>query len=131
MVRPLEPKVLVYAGSGNAAAFGYTVEETWELAQRVVTYAMTDFPDIRIYLLAPHPRRDETEQSISFKDSYREKVIAFCAEHPNCTVVDPRSYEPLLRKDIFVDDGVHFTQEGYDLYGEFYRQVLKEELQKY
>ena len=131
MVRPLEPKVLVYAGSGNATAFGYTVEETWELAQRVVTYAMTDFPDIRIYLLAPNPRRDETEQSIAFKDAYREKVIAFCAEHPNCTVVDPRAYEPLLRKDIYVDDGVHYTQQGYDIYRDFFREVLRDELAQF
>jgi len=51
MVKPLEPKVLVYGCAlGNGLAFGYSVEETWELAQRVIAYAKTDFPDIHIYI---------------------------------------------------------------------------------
>ena len=58
-------------------------------------------------------------------------VIAFCAEHHNCTVVDPRAYEPLLRKDIYVDDGVHYTQQGYDIYRDFFREVLRDELAQF
>ena len=131
MVRPLEPKVLVYAGSGNATAFGYSAEETWELAQRVLMYALTDFPDIRIYLMGANPRREETETGMAFKAVYNAKAREFCMSHPNCFYHDPREYAPLLRKDIFVEDGVHFTQEGYDIYGDFFREVLKDELAKY
>ena len=36
MVRPLEPKVLVYHPMGNFSSFGYSAEEAWELGQRVV-----------------------------------------------------------------------------------------------
>ena len=39
--------------------------------------------------------------------------------------------EQFNQKDIFVEDGVHFNQAGYDLYADFYREKLKEELAKY
>ena len=131
MVRPLEPKVLVYSGSGNARAFDYTAEETWELAQRVLVYALTDFPDIRIYVMGANARRGETEETDSFKKAYNAKAQEFCRAHPNCIYTDPREYEPLLRQDIYVEDGVHYTQEGYDLYGDFFRQVLRDELAQF
>ena len=44
---------------------------------------------------------------------------------------DPLSHEPLFAKDIYVSDGVHFNQKGYDIYADFYREVLKDELAKY
>ena len=50
MVRPLEPKVLVYTSHANGPSFGYSDEESWELAQRVIAWARTDFPGIKIYL---------------------------------------------------------------------------------
>ena len=59
MIRPLAPKVLVYTFYGNGRAFGYSTEENWELAQRVIAYAKTDFPDIHIYLCGLNPRRDD------------------------------------------------------------------------
>ena len=36
MVKPLCPKVLVYGSYGNGAAFGYSDDESWFLAQRVI-----------------------------------------------------------------------------------------------
>ncbi|MBQ9801759.1 MAG: hypothetical protein IJW51_01640 [Clostridia bacterium] len=45
--------------------------------------------------------------------------------------MDKMNYKPLHRDDIFVADGVHFNQEGYDIYAEFYREVLKDELAKF
>ena len=131
MVRPLEPKVLVYAGSGNARAFDYTAEETWELAQRVLMYALTDFPDIRIYVLGTNSRVGDTEANAHFKNTYNELAQEFCRSHPNCIYTDPREFEPLKREDIYVEDRVHFTQEGYDIYGEFFRQVLRDELAQF
>lgn len=131
MVRPLEPKVLVYSSTANSISFGYSAEETWELAQRVIVYALTDFPDIRIYLQGANPSRDPTEKGIKFREEYNPKLKAFADSTPNCFFIDPFDYAPLLQKDIYVEDGVHFNQKGYDLYGEFYRQALKDELQKY
>ena len=132
MVRPLKPKVLVYTFFGNAKAFGYSVEENWELAQRVIAYARTDFPDIRIYLIGAHRIQKpwnycEEQNALRFNSLLRN----FADNTPNCKFADVLDYKPLQRDDIFVEDGVHYNQEGYDIYAEFYKEVLKDELDKY
>lgn len=132
LVRPLAPKVLVYAFHGNAAAFGYSVEENWELAQRVIAYAMTDFPDIKIYLVGAH-RKKAPYNASELGNARRFDMLLrnFAAETPNCYFIDVLNYAPLDRDDIFVEDGVHFNQDGYDIYAELYREALKDELSRY
>ena len=132
MVRPLAPKVLVYTFFGNAKAFGYSIEENWELAQRVIAYARTDFPDIKIYLIGAHRQQKEYNVSeLGNAKRFDSLLRNFADDTPNCYFVSPMDYEPLNRTDIFVDDGVHYNQTGYDIYAEFYKEVLKNELSEY
>ena len=130
-VRPLNPKVLVYTSHANGPSFGYSDEESWELAQRVIAWAKTDFPGIRIYLVGAHPSRDQTEENIEAKRRYNRTVKDFAEKTENCFFLDVLERPELRQKDIFVEDGVHFNQAGYDLYEAFYREALKEELAKY
>ena len=131
-IRPLEPKVLVYSFTGNGSAFGYSIEESWELAQRVIAYARTDFPDIRIYISGFNPSfKDFTCVQLEQIKRFSSWMQAFVSITPNCHFFEPLSYEPLLRKDIYVEDGVHFNKEGYALYAEFFRQQLKAELDEF
>ena len=128
------------AAFGNDISFGYTPQETMMLLSRVILYAQTDFPGIRIYLCGAGiglktvgmPRWDAA------KAEFNGLAKAFCESHENCTFVDaaqsPLFYEKAedvgdpskVRKDIFVRDLTHFNQQGYDLYGEFFREVLKD-----
>ena len=128
MIRPLNPKVLVYTSHANGPSFGYSDEESWELAQRVIAYAQIDFPGIHIYLVGAHPSRDQTPEDIEKKRKYNQMVKAFAEATPNCKFLDVLEYAPLDRKDIYIEDGVHFNQEGYDLYAGFYKEALKDEL---
>ena len=130
-VRPLEPKVLVYSFTGNGRSFGYTDEESFEIAQRVIAYALTDFPGIHIYICGFNPSRDITPESIQEKKAFDERIRAFAEQIPNCTFVDVMNQEQFYRKDIYVEDGIHYNQKGYDLCTEFYREVLKEELKNF
>ena len=130
LIRPLEPRVLVYHSHGNSASFGYSPEEEWELAQRVIIWALTDFPDIRIYLCGVNPSKGMDEKKAQIRETYNGWLREFVAAHPNCHFIDPMSYEPLLRQDIYTDL-VHFNQEGYDLFAEFFRRALKDELAQY
>lgn len=124
----LAPKVLVYApGLSNGLAFDYTAEELWELAQRVMVYAKTDFPDLRIYLCGLNLFKDQREISKKYDGWLR----AFAEKFPDCRYVDVSNYEPLHRSDIFAADGKHFNAEGYRIYGELFKEVLKEELDQY
>ena len=131
MVRVLKPKVLVYApGYGNAATFGYSKEESWELGQRVLAYALTDFPDIHIYLEGTPANPKATEEILAQRVVYNEWLQKFAEETPNVTYVDKMNRMP-NDKSLYVEDLVHYNQKGYDLYAEFYREVLKDELAQF
>jgi len=128
MVKALEPKVLVYSpGLGNGIGFGYTAEELWQMAQRVMIYAKEDFPQLRIYLLGMNLWHKKSENAQKTDAWMRE----FAQEMPDCTYLDITNYEPLQRTDIYVADNVHFNQEGYLLYEEFFREKLREELDQF
>ena len=128
LIRPLEPKVLVYTSQANGPSFGYSDEESWELAQRVIAWARTDFPGLEIVLVGAYPSRDMTPENEAEKRRYNAMVKAFAEGTPNCRFIDVLDHEPFRRKDVYVEDGVHFNQTGYDLCAEFYKEALKEEL---
>lgn len=132
MIKPLEPKVLVYSvGTPNGRAFGYSNEESWMLAQRVIAYAKTDFPDIKIYLCGANPpKKDYNISELNNVKRLHSWMQAFAAETPNCFFIDCWSEEIASRKDVYVEDG-HFNQLGYDLYAEIFKKALADELAKY
>jgi len=132
MVRPLQPRVLVYSCFANASAFGYTPEETWELAQRVITYALTDFPGIHVYISGAGPARDISEEKMAVRLRFNGWVREFAEQTPGCYVADVLADCPaLLDPSMFVEDGVHFNPEGYKVYADYFRGVLRDELEKY
>jgi len=55
----------------------------------------------------------------------------FAEKTPNCTYLTLSTYTPIHRNDIYVEDHVHFNQEGYKIYAEFFKEALKEELDQY
>jgi len=131
MIRPLEPKVLVYSSHGNSESFGYTLEETWEIAQRVIAYALTDFPDIHVYISSANPQANMSDELIAKRKMYNSWLKEFAEKTPNCFYLDTFNYEPLNDPEIFVKDGVHFNQEGYERYAEFFKEALKDELARF
>lgn len=133
LIRPLEPKVLVYAPMGNYSSFGYSAEENWEIAQRVIVWAETDFPGIEIYLGGHGVSMGEPSFSKAEEIKRTNTAIkAFCDMAENRHFFNVREYEPFFgRNDIFVEDKVHFNQKGYDIYTEFFKEVLRDELKKY
>ena len=131
MIRPLEPKVLVYSGFGNGENFGYTTEETWEIAQRVIMYTLTDFPDCHVYLCAPNRRRNITAERLEMLAERDALLRDFAEKTPNCFFISAREYAPLIRDDIYVSDGIHFNSDGYAIYAEFFKEALREELDRF
>ena len=127
MVRPLAPSVLVYApGLGNSSRYGYTAAETWELAQRVIHYAKTDFPELKIYILGL-PSRYNSEAAKEFNNWMR----GFCQFFPDCRFIDLAKHKDLADPAIYCEDNVHFNNEGYIRYAEMFKQELADELAKF
>ena len=131
MVRPFEPKVLVYASHANGASFGYSQEEIWEIAQKVIMYTLTDFPDCRVYIVGAHPTKNMSDAERERKKLYDSWIIEFAEKTPNCSYINLLDHEPFCDPSVFLDDGVHFNRKGYDLCEEFYKEALKDELEKF
>jgi hypothetical protein len=131
MIRPLAPRVLVYGSWGNSEAFGYSNEEAFELAQRVVLYALTDFPNLRVYISGAMATHGMDERKLAHRREYSEMLRKFAEQTPRCTYFDPLSCKELGADDLFVEDGVHYNQKGYDVFADYYRNILKDELDLY
>ncbi len=128
LVRPLEPKVLVYSPMlGNGSCFGYTAEEMFELASRVVLYAKSDFPDLRVYLCGLSKNGLATEQGRWFNNNLRG--LAEMTE--GVKYVNEAGRKELNEPGLLMEDGVHFNNEGYRRYAEFFKDVLRDELAEF
>ncbi|MBQ4087867.1 MAG: hypothetical protein IJC78_06445 [Clostridia bacterium] len=131
MIRPLAPKVMVYESFANGESFGYTSEELFELAQRVVWYAKTDFPNINIYLCSGHNSKNMTEKRLEETKEYSGWLMELAKNTPNVFYIDVLNHPSMKRKDIYIEDGVHLNSLGYQLYAEVFKEALKDELVKY
>jgi len=132
MIKPLEPKVLVYCcAMGNGLAFGYSVDEIWEISQRVLAYAKTDFPDLQIYICGTLPKKDMKDSHIETRLSLDEKMRTYAKEHKDCHFIDIMGYAPMRSNDIFIEDGVHLNPHGYEIFTELFKEALRDELDNY
>ena len=131
MIRPYEPKALVYGCFGNSESFGYTNEEAWELAQRVIMYTLTDFPEAEVYLVSAVRCHDITDEQIKYRRQLNSYIKEFAEKTPRCHYLDAFDYAPLTENDIYIPDGVHFNEKGYAAFADFFTEALKDELAKF
>ena len=136
LVKPWNPRALVVQASGNDRGAGYDAGEVMFLQSRLLDWARHDFPGIRLYLCDRRPTATpRTPSGRSFGAEYNELVRAYCARHDDTTLVCHADcaalFEPGFqgdydhpRRDIFVEDQVHYNQAGYDIYRDFFRKVL-------
>lgn len=137
-VFPWKPRALVLRTFGNDLGAGYSPAEIMFLQARLCDYARHDFPGIRMYLLDAMPslKSRESRSARSFMKQYNELLAAYCAKHDDCVLVEESKIPDLYdspehvgdpnhyREELYCEDRVHFNQMGYDVYKEFFLQVL-------
>jgi len=131
MIRPLAPRVLVYGSWGNGPYFGYDDAESLLLAGRVIAYARTDFPDMPIYLMGAPFTVAEADVPMASRVAYSDRIREIAEKTPNCHFFDPLQHKPLWDPTLFVEDGIHYNQKGYDVFADYFREILKDELAKF
>ena len=144
MVRPWKPRALVVAAYGNDLMYGYSPEDVMNVLSRLLHWARTDFPGIRLYIVEAFPTakkrteaKEEKWNSARFKrDKFNKMIRAYAATHEDTKVIEmwncPELFETpedvgdrtKIREDIFVKDRTHFTQEGYDIAAKIFREAL-------
>ena len=141
-VRPWNPRALVVFCHGNDFAAGYTAEEVMFLQARLLEWARRDFPGIRLYVETGKPtvkRKDASAATRSRSLEYDQRLRAYAAAHDDVTLIDHTVIPDLFqaghmgdfaypREELYVPDGIHFTQEGYDVYRDIYLRVLDDML---
>ena len=138
LVKPWEPRALVLRFFPNDTGFGYSPTEIVYLLTRMCAWAREDFPGVKLYLCDATPGKryikNKLWQANAFQ--YNRMLKDYCDRHEDCTYVSqvdwPGFYEnpedagdyDKIRTDIFVEDNVHFNQEGYDIYRDLFLHAL-------
>ncbi len=140
-VKPWAPKALVVSIFHNDRGFGYSPQEVVTNLAKLLEWARTDFPSIKLYLCDCRPTLKFNGRQIETNmKEFHELLAIYCRRHEDTTLIshkdclafwvkpeDAGSFDPeTLRKDIFVEDQIHFNQVGYDIYKEFMKEELKE-----
>ena len=148
MVKPWEPRALVVATFANDGMYGYGPEQTMDVLARLLAWARTDFPGIKLYIVEDHPRPSGKDATIKDlwnaakhkRERYNEMIHIYAQTHEDTQVIElwnqPEFFETpedvgnfrKVRDDIFVGDKVHPNQAGYDILGPIFRRALEEVL---
>ena len=146
LVRPWEPKALVIATLCNDGMYGYDLQQTMHNLVKILHWARTDFPGIKLFIVDDHPRPSISNTtcpttwngSLHTSNEYRDLIRFYAQSHPDTQVIElwnqPELFETpedvgdytKVRKDIFVEDKVHPNQEGYNILGPIFRKALDE-----
>ncbi len=138
IVKPWEPRAIVLRFFPNDIGFGYSSVEIVYLLAQFCNRAKADFPDIKLYLCdaMPHQKAMTNKTWQSFAKQYNKLLKDYCDSNENCYYVCqsgwPGFYEnpedigdySKVRQDIWIEDQMHFTQKGYDIYRELFLDAL-------
>lgn len=138
MIKPWEPRAIVLRFFPNDFRIGYTPEEVMYLISQLCNRARADFPGVKLYICdaMPHLRYASNRLWPAAAKRFNKLVKAYCEANEDCTLVcqsawrgfykdpaDAGDYSK-VRDDIWVEDELHMTQKGYDLYRELFLEVL-------
>lgn len=137
LVRPWNPRAMVLT-TGNNDTYGYSSSEVCFMLFRILEWARRDFPGIRLFLECGRPsvkRKSYTTAGKSRITEQEQLLRAYAAAHDDVTLTDFSKWPDFFqdghvgdyaypREELFVEDGIHFNQAGYDVYRDCYLKIL-------
>ena len=139
MVKAWKPRALVLKVYNNDRDRNYSPDEIVFLQSRILAWARTDMPGIKLYVCDAQPLIKEKERKNTWhyhQLEYNQRISEYCARHDDVTMVwqsrNPELYErpedigdyTKIREDLFIEDRVHFNKEGYEIYKRFWLKQL-------
>lgn len=138
LVRPYEPRALVLRVFPNDYTNGYSPEEIVDLYSRIFLWARVDFPGIRLYACdaTPNTLHLGNQDWLAKATEFNARLKEYCDRYEDCTYICHASFpgyfsDPAdvgdyfkIRKDLYIEDGLHFTPEGYEVYRDMFLQAL-------
>lgn len=118
MVLPCKPSAVVLRPGHNDLSLGLSPEETWALTEQLIVRLRTDWPKLPIVLLQVFDtKRFHNAKRIALNTKYNQLMLDFATDHPGIYAVDLDPFfqdETGKLRDIFIEDGLHLTDEGYE-----------------
>ena len=138
LVKPWAPRAIVLRFFPNDVGSGYTPAEIVYLLALFCNRAKADFPGVKLYLCdaMPHQKTMNNVTWRSMAKQFNRLLKDYCEKNEDCYYVCqsawPGFYEDpadagdysKVRQDIWVEDQMHFTQKGYDIYRDLFLDAL-------
>ena len=138
MVKPWEPRAIVLRFFPNDVRFGYTPVEVVHMMAQFCNWARADFPGVKLYLCDAMPHKRYIKNAIwhQLANQFNKLLKEYCDANEDCVYVSQSAWRGFytdpadagdyskIRRDIWVDDEMHFTQEGYDIYRDLFLEAL-------
>ena len=137
-VKPWEPRAIVLRFFPNDVSFGYTPDEIVSMLAQFCNWARADFPGVKLYLCDAMPHKQFINNGTwkTLAKQFNKLLKEYCSCYEDCTYVSQSAWpgfysDPAdagdygkIRQDIWVEDNVHMTQEGYDMYRDLFLTAL-------
>jgi len=118
MIFPYEPSAIVLRAGGNDINAGWPVEDVFNDYKAFVAKVRGKFPGIPIYYIGLSPTIKRWEQ-VAAGNQLNDLIADYCKKNDGLTYIDTREIslgadgKPV--PELFVADGLHFSEAGYKL----------------
>lgn len=119
IVLPYKPRaIVIYEGDNDIAIYQHSAEHVVAGYQAFIDAVHSHLPKTRLYILSIKP---SLARLASWPEQARANTLlkGMCDSHELLYFIDISSpmfdKKNILRKDLFVEDGVHMNSRGYDL----------------
>jgi lysophospholipase L1-like esterase len=125
-----EPRLVIFYAGDNDIAAGKSPEQVRDDFREFVAKVRKPQPELPIIFISIKPSIDRWHLRDKIKEANR-LIAADAKEDGDITYVDvwpamiDESGEP--QKDIFLEDGLHMNDKGYDLWAEALRPLMEQE----
>lgn len=139
LVTPYNPSAVVLRSGYNDIYQKLTPEEAFFLLRRLIGWLQTDNPKIRILLMAVFDTKNVTDEKHALFVRYNQLMADFAAETENVEILDINEFfyekpedigDRSKLRDVFVEDGLHLTDEAYAEMAKFFGPRLLAALNK-
>ncbi len=123
-----EPRLIVFYAGDNDIAAGKSPEQVGEDFQAFATVVHKELPKTKIVFISIKPSLARWEMADKQKKA-NELIEAFCKKNDYLTYLDV--VKPMLgddgkpNRELFIKDGLHMNEKGYELWGGLLKPLLK------
>jgi len=138
LVKPWAPRAIVLRFYPNDISFGYSPAEVMYLLAQFCNRAKADFPGIKLYICDAMPHQKFINSTLWQNNAklYNRILREYCDNTEDVFYVAQSTWRGFyndpadagdyskVRTDIWVEDQMHMTQEGYDSYRDLFLEAL-------